>query len=784
MSSKEPDIEKTMPVEVPAEKTMLIQSGREGSGVQKKQTGNEHKNLIATFWGHTVHLLGRTQNVSTILPDREKISGNNVVTNLNDLEQVTLEDVSEHFSVDPAFAAGRQGVVSKGRDRILKRMVAVKSLRKELCENEGQRKNFLTEARVTAQLDHPAIVPVYGLHSQKDNGLAVSMKLVQGHTLKEYMEYVSRQYSSMKRRRQYDEHKNLRYRLEIFLKICDALEYAHNRNIMHCDLKPENIMIGEYHEAYLMDWGIAKKIKPEAVIGAEQSADKENVCCTPRFLAPERLRGEYGDARSDIFSMGLILYELVSFSEAFTGCTAEEIVRNVANYKISPLKHRFDYPIDDDLKAIVRKAAAFHASDRYSSMKAFSDDIRKYLNNEEVSANPDNTFWKIFRFCFLRHGKTTAMATLFVLFSFAVFGAFEFWQRLDQEKKEKRRQVRIGLQFSESMQAASEFDREVAIWERELIYATEKIYFLMRHEHSAYIHEKRADALCPFEKYNNPDLAPPTYRLYEPYGMKLDFDRIAYHMAPDTPEKTVEQRLNVATNMLWTFQNLLISTPFNMRLYPDNRDKLLLNMMSSKVPGFQAYYAFEDGSYFSYPGKSNDPDYDPRKRGWYKNRIKPDVPYTGWSAPYLDYHEKQTLITFSARLENETGTPVGVVALDIDLKIPLGELIGDIKEKPFILEKTFLDSQGGIIMTTNEKLNEEAAGLHRAKRDGSAELFKYPDSDLTARMLQYSQGSISRTEKDRPVIYTFAKCRTVNWYYFEKIDVRSMLEYYETNRFK
>ncbi len=807
MSTQEIKIDKTIQINTAVEKTMqLDKSG--GTTDRTIQIGQAHhpssdipsvekpdsvsdtatiktadkKNLTSTFLVNTLRLFERTQDVNTVIPEPQKFKMN-VVTNLNDMERITLKEITENFSVDAPFATGGQGLISKGRDQTLKRMVAVKTLRKELCGDEEQRRSFLTEARVTAQLEHPAIIPVYGLHSKGENSLAVTMKLVHGHTLKEYMEHVSKRYSEAGKKHRYNEQKALRYRLDIFLKICDALDYAHNRNIMHCDLKPENIMIGEYNEAYLMDWGIATKIYPEAEVNTDHYRRQDKIRGTPRFLAPERVCGERGDARSDIFAMGLILYEIVSFNEAFTGNDADEIVQNIANYDIRPLKHKFGYPIDKDLKAIIRKATEFYALDRYSSIKAFASDIRKYLDNEEVKANPDTIFRKMFRFCILRHGKATVITTLISLLAIAGIGAFELRDSLNQEKIDKRRQVQIGLQFIESLRTAYTFDREILSWEQNVEDIGERITFLLEHEHSEKVKVKRVDNLCPIEKYNDPELAPSSYRMYAQRNKKLDFDRIAYRVLPDTDKTKVDMRLNAAANLLPNFQNLLMSTPFGIRLTKRNRNKLLLNMLNSKVPGCLAYFAFEDGMYFCYPGKDNDLGYDPRQRRWYQERIRIDAPHAGWSAPYLDYQKKETVMTYSVRLEdNVTGKPIGVVAMDINLLEPLQELLGDIREKPFILEKTFLDSRGAVIVTTNKRLSAEADRQYRKSASGDAEPFHYPDKELVAEMWKRSNGYISRLENGKPIIYVFSKCQTVDWYYFEKIDVKENLKQYEKVR--
>ena len=137
--------------------------------------------------------------------------------------------------------------------------------------------------------------------------------------------------------------------LDVLLKVCDALEYAHSRNVMHGDLKPANIMIGEYHETYIMDWGIARRIgeNPEE---AENPDGKRGICGTPHYLAPEMVVGEVCDQRADIFAMGVILFEAVTLKSAFTGSSVQELMENIRDGRMEPLEHRFHVRIDRDLK--------------------------------------------------------------------------------------------------------------------------------------------------------------------------------------------------------------------------------------------------------------------------------------------------------------------------------------------------------------------------------------------------------------------------------------------------
>ena len=153
-------------------------------------------------------------------------------------------------------------------------------------------------------------------------------------------------------------------------------KYAHSRNVMHCDLKPANIMIGEYHEAYIMDWGIAHAIQPEE--------SKRTLAGTPQYLSPEAILGESCDQRADIFAMGAILFETVMLKPAFTGETAEEVMANIRDGAMEPETHRFGTRVSRDLKAIIRKALAADPACRYQQIGELSADLRRCLMGLEV----------------------------------------------------------------------------------------------------------------------------------------------------------------------------------------------------------------------------------------------------------------------------------------------------------------------------------------------------------------------------------------------------------------
>ncbi|TNF29543.1 MAG: hypothetical protein EP329_15445 [Deltaproteobacteria bacterium] len=298
---------------------------------------------------------------------------------------------------------GAMGEVLLVRDRGLWRRVAFKRLLPELADNRGVVSRFFSEAQVTAQLDHPNIVPIYELEASPGHGLGYSMKLVCGETL---TKLIARDREALADHGRRGEPKRLTRRLALFLDVCDAIAYAHKKRVLHRDLKPDNIMVGDLGEVYVMDWGIFRLLDgtgpdPDAVDDADDAVTTTGshgrtqfgaIIGTPAWMSPEQAAGRIPDLgpASDQYALGLILYALVTLRSPRPRDALEVTLRRAREGELLPIAHDHGGGrIARELKAIIRRATARDPAARYPSVEALADDVRAFLRGDAVATRRD-----------------------------------------------------------------------------------------------------------------------------------------------------------------------------------------------------------------------------------------------------------------------------------------------------------------------------------------------------------------------------------------------------------
>ena len=305
------------------------------------------------------------------------------------------------FVILRRHARGGLGEVFVAYDEELHREVALKEIRPDRADDGESRARFVLEAEITGSLEHPGIVPVYGLGEFGDGRPFYAMRFIQGDSLKEA---IARFHAADGPGRDPGERAlALRDLLRRFIDVCNAIAYAHSRGVLHRDIKPGNIMLGKYGETLVVDWGLAKAIG-QAEGGAGLVAERRRVPAsaggstptvagsalgTPAFMSPEQAAGELDrlGPRSDIYSLGATLYCLLTGRAPLDdgdGDTERAAAPARAGEIAAPRQVKREVP--PALEAICRKAMARRPEDRYDSAKALADDVEHWLADEPVAA--------------------------------------------------------------------------------------------------------------------------------------------------------------------------------------------------------------------------------------------------------------------------------------------------------------------------------------------------------------------------------------------------------------
>lgn len=327
----------------------------------------------------------------------ESMNLESLLNHLEDARPSIIADISEdsnppaRYLIGQELGSGSIGQVIEARDQHLGRLVAIKILH----DGEGLSRDgiarFIAEAQITAQLEHPSVVPVHEIGIMPGGMPYFSMKLVKGRSLSDVINHL--RIGDKEMRRTY----NYLARLRLFQRICQGMAYAHAKGVVHRDLKPDNIFIGEFGEVQIMDWGLAKTMKSslaefsEDLVATVRQASGMNtmggaIAGTPAYMSPEQARGDFIHIGppSDVFALGLILAEFMSLTRVYRQSTFQSTLEAARNPKGEvDLKElvpgtSFSQGVD----RVIRKATCPTIAMRYAHAGELSSDIAKLIEEQ------------------------------------------------------------------------------------------------------------------------------------------------------------------------------------------------------------------------------------------------------------------------------------------------------------------------------------------------------------------------------------------------------------------
>ena len=287
-------------------------------------------------------------------------------------EALALTAAEDRYDQNDLLGSGGMGRVYRVFDRRLRRSVALKALHHGVTGLASARR-FALEAELTAQLDHPNIVPLYDFDRGPEGGLYFTMKEVRGRSLSDVIDDARHAVTQEGA----DSTRVILPMVRMFRQVCDGVAFAHDQGIAHRDLKPDNVMVGDFGEVQVMDWGLAQRF----------GGPTGSPAGTPAYMAPEVAGGavETIDNGPDIYALGATLYQLLSFSPPYVDDTIEVLERVKREAPVRP-SDRAKHAIPTELEAVALRAMSRRPADRYSDVAALADDVQAWLDGRPLAS--------------------------------------------------------------------------------------------------------------------------------------------------------------------------------------------------------------------------------------------------------------------------------------------------------------------------------------------------------------------------------------------------------------
>ena len=323
-----------------------------------------------------------------------KVKRSSLTTKINseklDEEAKSLSEFlppASRYQVEKLLGVGGYGHVFSVKDNDLKRDIAVKITDTEKGTNTQAILEFTREAQVLADLEHPNIIPIYDVDIDDTGKIYLAMRKISGHSLKDLL-------LRIKTENKVPEEIDLPDKVvRIILKVCDALKYAHSKKRLHQDIKPDNIMIGEFGEVFLIDWG-----------SSSSSEEDECLNVTPGYMSPEQAIGDETDQRTDVYCLGTTLFHTLYHRLPVNAATLPKMIEKKREGIIEPLTEKEKAKVPAPLEAIIMKALNVDPEERYQSVSEIADDLTNFQAGQAVSVYSD-TIFAFIRRCYHRHKR-------------------------------------------------------------------------------------------------------------------------------------------------------------------------------------------------------------------------------------------------------------------------------------------------------------------------------------------------------------------------------------------
>lgn len=686
----------------------------------------------------------------------------------------TFDRATSQYSLLGRLNAGAMGQIHLAKDRDLRRKVAYKQLLTGLETRPGLVQRFLLEAQVMAQLDHPNVVPVYALEQIAEGRFAYAMKLVRGQTLASLLQEARH---CIQKRRTLPTDLSRATLLDHFLKVCDAMSYAHVRGVLHRDLKPANIMIGQFHEVYVMDWGLARVIQaPDLLLepdsgesislrGDDPTATQTrlgDIMGTPSYMSPEQASGDNTslDARSDIYALGLILFELISLQRALHAPSLQAALKMAQRGEKQPLKDPSPaLKIPRELRAIIAKATALQREARYQAVAELADDLRRFLRDEAVTALPDTWPQRLLRWIGHHRQATLKLLMGVLLVALSAIG-WDFYQRFRSLAEIQAHKERLSVYLTSVANRSHTIDRHFLFFE-ELLEGLSSAVTQARLNGAA-----SKESVYLLKDYRTQGLPPSDLAAASRYsGRPISTEYPVFIMAPyaSAASPVLRDTMQRLAPVRRYFQRMfLLSRRFHNPLTTIRSPTTDLHQIigEQRGPLVWAYFALREGLMVVYPGQGSvdlPADYDPLQHPWYQDVAGKSGKF--WGRPYRDRLGQGVLLSCSIPLLDGAGQLLGVAGIDVSLDYVIEQFMSIPDQR--VRESFLLDREGRIVVRSSDRHDNPTLIEERS----TEKPVLYPNSDIVADLKAGKFGYREIDQDGQKVWIVYNDIKTLGWTY-------------------
>jgi len=712
------------------------------------------------------------------------LKGDKVAIDVDAVRRESLSaDVAARFAVQNLLGEGGMGSVFAAQDRGRGRHVARERVRDGLEKDSGAMRRFVLEAQIGAQLEHPNIVPLYSFEHSEDGSPAITMQLLEGTTMDEYIHDAAKAPASARTiRGEY----SLKERIGKLLGVCEAIHFAHERGVIHRDLKPHNVMLGVYREVYVMDWGLARVIgspidmarergsivpqleaphldedDPETlgalptVASFDEPAPASNatsnpamatrqgeVMGTPQYMPPEQALGliDKVTPAADQFALGVMLQELATLRPARShASTMQALTQALQNHLEDPIDND-KKPVHPALRAIIRRATERDPERRYPSVRELSQDLRCFIRDEPVSVYREGLSRRLVRAAARRPGVAFGILSLcgFLASAAIVGGVIHDAHKTARQTEQLELTRRVIVAASGRAHAIDVELSELAADVHAVGAAT--VELLDRDANEFDRHDRPLPPLTPFE----------------PSGWApVSFEASVVTWPGKVPQTELPPnaaRLQHAER--WLRACVVNALPPADRTASVPRQNAALSAGRSTL--LRCFVGLEDGSFTQFPAR--EVTADPRKRPWYA--MSKRAPELHWTRPVADATKRTVRISALLGLESR-GSFLGVAGCDLGV----GSLAKKLRLDLEGFRRAYLVTEDGKV-AVSEQL--EASMLASVKdQDEPLPLPAVDDPELARRIAASDRGG-SVVSGDR--LFVFAKLMSVPWTYVIEVD--------------